>query len=278
MNTRERSKRSLSMFAVLVLMFGLVAPGVAAADDLVEAPIGVWSGPGDNTGNYALVVIMDGPVGEQPAFWMQDMTIACGGAAYIFGVAEYHSGSDLVIIGDFVCAETGDLKFHDVELFFGGGHLPEYIDPDGATEGNNYPGVWLRRCAGANSTLVGTPGDDLLVGTAGNDVIDGLGGNDTLKGLGGIDILCGQGGNDTLKGGNGIDVLIGGSGKDKLRGGSSLDVLLGGGGKDNLKGQGGNDFMFGDAKKDKLTGGGGADYANGGAGSDTCSAETRVSC
>ncbi len=266
------------MFAVLLLVFGLVGPGVAAAGEIVKAPVGVWSGPGDQPGDYDVFVIMDGPVGEQPAFWMEAVTGPCdGGPGYIFGTAELRASSDLVIIGDFVCEETGEVMF-PAEFFWGGSHLPDYIDPGFNGESPEYPDPWLRRCAGANSTIVGTAGNDVLVGTAGNDVIDGLGGNDVLKGKGGIDILCGQDGKDKLKGGGGIDVLIGDSGRDKLRGGSSLDVLLGGDGKDNLKGQGGDDFMFGDAKKDSLVGGRGTDYADGGGGSDTCSAETQVSC
>jgi hypothetical protein len=95
-----------------------------------------------------------------------------------------------------------------------------------------------------DSSIVGTPGNDVLRGTSGNDSIYGLGGNDRLKGRGGADILIGGPGSDTMYGGSGGDKLIAGHGRDKGGGqggkdkfydvDSQGDRFAGGAGKDSL--------------------------------------------
>jgi Ca2+-binding RTX toxin-like protein len=93
------------------------------------------------------------------------------------------------------------------------------------------------------TTINGTSGGDTLTGTAANELINGLGGNDTIYG---------NAGDDTIYGGSGADTVYGGSGDDCMYG------------------EGGNDHLTGDT--------GSSDFADGGAGTDTCNAETEVSC
>jgi hypothetical protein len=282
MNETGRSpRRALAMTGVVVLTLVMMA-GVGSAQERAtvgtslraeSVPSGVWSGPGEYEGDYTIVAVMDGPAGSQPMFLADLISGACDqGPAVLFGTARL-DGTDLWLRGVYRCVETGEVVWPDFQIAWGGGDLEAYIDPYNAGTA-----MWTRKCAGANSTMVGTPGDDVLTGTAGNDVIDGLGGNDIIKGKGGWDILCGQGGKDKLIGGGGIDVLVGGGKKDRLKGGSSWDLLLGEGGSDVLNGGGGDDFMFGAGGGDNLIGGGGTDYADGGSGSDACTAETEVSC
>jgi glucose/arabinose dehydrogenase len=62
------------------------------------------------------------------------------------------------------------------------------------------------RIAGAGTTIVGSPGDDVIVADERDNKI---------KGGEGDDIICGLGGDDNLKGGPGHDTLRGGHGDDK---------------------------------------------------------------
>ncbi|MGI8644706.1 MAG: calcium-binding protein [Nocardioides sp.] len=64
-------------------------------------------------------------------------------------------------------------------------------------------------CAGLNTTMVGTGGDDVLNGTPGRDVIAGLAGDDTIRGGGGDDVICAGFGTDRLAGDAGNDRLYG---------------------------------------------------------------------
>jgi Ca2+-binding RTX toxin-like protein len=68
---------------------------------------------------------------------------------------------------------------------------------------------------GGNSTLNGTPGNDIICAQAGNNVLVGNGGKDLLIG--------GPGGNDHLIAGNGPTTMIGNGGVDVLSGGSGRD-------------------------------------------------------
>ena len=79
-------------------------------------------------------------------------------------------------------------------------------------------------CAGQDTTIAGTAGNDVLLGTPGPDVFFGRAGRDTLKGLGGNDVICGGGGADRLIGGAGKDRLIGQGGKDSCAGNAGKDT------------------------------------------------------
>ena len=278
------------VFAALFLVAGMVTAGAeagaASSPRALKAPVGVWSGTGDNPAefdDYTVVAVMPGPAGSQPAFFGEYVAFShCdGGQLAMLGTAGF-AGGFVTISGDLVCVGTGNTIGHVEFRFEYDAATDTLTGVDWVFDGNvfdlTYPDPFTRKCTGNGNTIVGTSGNDALVGTAGHDVIDGRGGNDTLEGLGGIDILCGQSGKDKLIGGDHIDVLVGGSGKDTLEGGTGPDLLLGGGGKDMLKGQAGDDAMFGAAGKDTLDGEDGDDYANGGGGTDTCTAETTVSC
>jgi len=266
---------------------GAVTTGDGVGSRALMAPVGVWSGTGDNPAefdDYTVVAVMPGPAGSQPAFFGEYVVFArCGGGGQVamLGTANFADGF-VTISGDLVCVDTGE-PYGAVEFRLRYDATTDTLTGvDWVVDGNvfdlTYPGPFTRKCAGANSTLVGTSGDDVLIGTAGHDVIDGLGGNDTLKGKGGMDILCGQGGRDKLVGGGDIDVLVGAGKRDRLNGGPGWDLLLGGGGPDVGNGGGGNDVLFGDVGGDNLSGGTGTDYADGGGGADSCTAETVVSC
>jgi len=283
MSTCRRAHLSVSLASALVIVLGsLVGNGAAVAADMAwerdpkasKIPKGVWSGPGAIDGVYDVLVVRDGPKGAQPVFFAESHSSTCEwGPAVLSGTVGL-DGGELVLSGDVVCVDSGEVGFRHAELVFTtGDDFPDSISP----EGFHY-GPWLRRCDGSGATVEGTSGDDVLEGTSGNDVIDGLGGDDVIDGKGGMDVLCGGDGKDRLVGGGDIDVLVGGGGNDRLNGGPGWDLLLGEGGKDRLKGGGDGDFMFGDAKHDKINGGSGPDYADGGAGKDNCKAETRVSC
>lgn len=124
-------------------------------------------------------------------------------------------------------------------------------------------------CAGRQTTIVGTGGDDFLIGTFERDVIAGLGGNDTIQGLGGNDVICGDAGDDDIDGGGGSDLILGGSGNDELRGGAGNDKLKGQKGDDELSGDEGRDRVIGNGGSDHLLGGEGDDVLRGGGGADT---------
>jgi uncharacterized repeat protein (TIGR01451 family) len=149
--------------------------------------------------------------------------------------------------------------------------------------------------AGADCTVVGTPGDDRsLDGTKRNDVICGLGGDDTISGLDGSDRLDGGPGNDTLFGNDGSDQLFGRAGADHFGGGQGFDLarfdgatravnvdlsagtargegrldslvgvegIVGSPHDDTLKGDAGGNEIYGRAGADAITGGRGFDYA-----------------
>jgi Raf kinase inhibitor-like YbhB/YbcL family protein len=263
---------------VLLLIVAAAMPALGN-DGKAKAPVGVWSGPGDRpaaedeTDEYVIIAIADGPEGSQTAFYME--TVVGGpcemGPAYLYGTAAV-SGS-IEITGSLVC-ENGAVHSEAIVFTFD----QNGDDLESAT--SETTGPFLKACGDGVVTIEGTPGDDKpLVGTAGNDIIDGGGGNDTILGKDGYDILCGGPGNNKLKGGRHIDVMIGGPGNDKIIGGAGTDFGLGGDGKDTMKGGGDADMMHGEAKNDTiLGGGGGGDVADGGAGTDTCDAETEYDC
>jgi len=67
------------------------------------------------------------------------------------------------------------------------------------------------------------------------------------------------------------NIIQGTNGNDNLNGGAGRDLIFayGGNGNDDLRGGSGNDFIDGEA---------GIDDAAGNSGTDTCSAETEISC
>ena len=91
-----------------------------------------------------------------------------------------------------------------------------------------------------------------LNGTSSGDTLNGNSNHQCINGLGGADTISGEAGDDTISAGSGNDTVYGGSG---------------------------NDCMYGDDGDDNLTGDTGSfDYADGGTGTDTCTAETEISC
>lgn len=146
-------------------------------------------------------------------------------------------------------------------------------------------------------TLNGTPGNDLIMGLEGADIIYGHGGDDCIIGGPGAedsifggegnDVIFGNEDADSIYGENGDDLIIGGPGADNLYGGEGNDVIFGNENTDLLEGDSGNDFLQGGDGPDSLSGGagddnlvgdGGMDDANGGANTDTCDAESEISC
>lgn len=145
-------------------------------------------------------------------------------------------------------------------------------------------------------TINGTPGNDLILGLEGADKIDGKGGNDCILGGAGADKIVGGSGQDVLFGEEGTDSMLGGDDDDLMSGGAGGDIMKGGNGNDQMHGEDGADAMYGEDGDDSLHGGNGADYleggnnndvligdaqndlAKGGNGTDTCDAETKISC
>lgn len=267
-------------FLLLTFVLGAAVAVPAGAQEVrATAPVGIWSGPGDQDGDWAIVSISEGEAGRQPALWVERKVLACDlGPGMIWGVAAIEDGV-VTIIGDLVCADTGAVAETTKEFPFtyGGDRLVSEA------------GALTRKCDGGEVTVEGTPGDDVLWGTDGHDVLSGGGGDDTLIGRGGMDILCGGDGDDKLKGGMETDVLVGGGGEDKLlgnagsdlilggpdgdvvRGGAGHDVLLGGSGGDTVRGNAGRDTIDGQAGRDTLMGGRDRDDIDGGTGDDVVS-------
>ncbi len=146
-------------------------------------------------------------------------------------------------------------------------------------------------CEIDESTIVGTPGDDLLVGTDMAEVIVGLGGDDIIRGRGNADKLCGGPGHDVVSGGRGKDHVEGGQGNDRLIGGSAEDhlsyrfapgpvtVKMGAGsvlgvGRDRVTsfyyifGSIYADWIHGSRNQEVIFAGHGADWVHGGGGND----------
>lgn len=98
-------------------------------------------------------------------------------------------------------------------------------------------------CAGVQTTIIGTEGNDVIHGTDHRDVISGEGGRDRIYGLGGNDLICGGQGGDRIEGGPGGDVILGDDGVDKLFGGGGNDRVFGGGAGDHVHGGYGDDEL-----------------------------------
>lgn len=80
------------------------------------------------------------------------------------------------------------------------------------TEINDLPGI--SNLLKFDTTLIGTPENDIIWGYDGNDTLFGGNGNDVIDGREGNDVLIGNLGNDILRAGFGLDDLTGGGGSD----------------------------------------------------------------
>ena len=125
-------------------------------------------------------------------------------------------------------------------------------------EGPALAGAGDSTCAGSESTLEGTDGDDELNGTSGEDVISGLGGDDVVRGLEADDLICGDAGDDVIRGLEGEDGMFGGAGHDRLIGGEDGGGGNGGAGDDTLRGEG---FFAPGPGDDVVRGRGGSIYS-----------------
>lgn len=91
------------------------------------------------------------------------------------------------------------------------------------TEANDLPGV--SNLLTLDTTLIGTPANDIISGYVGNDILLGNNGDDSLRGNSGNDVIDGELGNDFLSGDLGNDILKAGFGQDILNGGAGNDIF-----------------------------------------------------
>lgn len=91
------------------------------------------------------------------------------------------------------------------------------------TEANDLPGV--SNLLTLDTTLIGTPANDIISGYVGNDILLGSNGDDSLRGNSGNDVIDGELGNDFLSGDLGNDILKAGFGQDILNGGAGNDIF-----------------------------------------------------
>jgi len=91
------------------------------------------------------------------------------------------------------------------------------------TKAEDLPGV--SNLLNLNTTLYGTPTNDVILGHVGNDILVGVEGDDTLSGNDGNDTVDGGPGNDVLTGGLGNDILLAGFGEDILLGNEGSDIF-----------------------------------------------------
>ena len=92
--------------------------------------------------------------------------------------------------------------------------------------------------SGINNVVVATPTQTTINGTPNQDLIVGNALNNTINGLAEADLIFGLGGNDSIKGGAGADYLFGGDGDDTFLANlneAEDDVLQGGSGIDTLQ-------------------------------------------
>jgi hypothetical protein len=121
-------------------------------------------------------------------------------------------------------------------------------------------------------------GADTIRGNGGDDVICAGTGNDTVYAGLGDDVIIGGRGNDKLHGGGGQDIVRGARGRDVVRGGNAADLVVGGNAIDRVYGGGGDDVVRGGGGDDTLWGNAGVDLAAGQGDTDSCQAETELTC
>jgi len=261
-----RGSRGSVILVVLILAIGVLAfPALGGAS--MKAPVGTWAGPtGEPDDDYGVLSIANGVIGEQSAFYVEEITGICGGGPAILAGTATMDGTDVTVIGDFRCAGAGNVFAEDFSINL------EYTGT-----GTMYWGIvdsveieWAKACPLKKKDVAKF--GPTVTATRGTSADETLGG-------GGIDVLCGGRGNDILEGDEGIDVLLGGNGKDTISGGDSEDFLNGAGSRDTLWGNRGTDLMIGGFKPDRITGGPGpGDVAIGDGGADTCNAEFEINC
>ena len=91
------------------------------------------------------------------------------------------------------------------------------------TKAEDLPGV--SNLLNFNTTLYGTPSNDVIWGHVGNDILVSDDGDDNLRGNDGNDTIDGGIGNDILTGGLGNDILLAGFGEDQLSGNEGNDIF-----------------------------------------------------
>jgi Ca2+-binding RTX toxin-like protein len=223
---------------------------------------------GGDTGNAAATII--GTPGD-------DHLIGTPGRDVIVGLA----GADIIEGGggdDLICGGAGP------DTLIGGPGSDVLLGLKGSDTLLGGTGIDYLYGGGGKDTLVGGADDDFLYGGKGKDTADySTAGAAVVVDLGSGGALGGAGNDSLVK----IENVIGstkgdtiyGSGKaNRLHGGAGNDLLVGRGSADRLYGGDGNDTLRGNAGHDLLQGGPGTDSADGGAGTDTCAAETEVSC
>ncbi len=119
-----------------------------------------------------------------------------------------------------------------------------------------------------NTTINGTPGNDVIWDLSGNNTIDGKGGNDIIcTGSGndkvttgqGSDIVIDTGGNNVIVTGAGGDAVSSGNGNDSITTGDGADVVVDSGGQNTIAVGNGNNKVTSAAGHDKITSGAGDD-------------------
>ena len=91
------------------------------------------------------------------------------------------------------------------------------------TNAEDLPGV--SNLLGFNTTLYGTPANDVIWGHVGNDILRGGDGDDNFSGSDGNDTIDGGAWDDVLTGGLGNDILLAGFEEDQLSGNENNDIF-----------------------------------------------------
>lgn len=134
---------------------------------------------------------------------------------------------ELTLIGDAAFTGViGEVRYEKV-----GGQTLVHVDTDGDAAADETltisngefdlienQTIWGDLTFSIDTTIEGTPDDDVMLGTVGDDVINSLGGNDTITTLTGNDIINAGDGDDTIiVSENGTGELDGGAGYDVVR-------------------------------------------------------------
>jgi hypothetical protein len=103
-------------------------------------------------------------------------------------------------------------------------------EPEPSVQPEPTPNPFGQTCAGLPATHVGNGGNTTITGTPGDDVIVGGSGNDTINGRGGHDVICAGPGNDVINAGGGTGEIHAGKGNDRINlNGGNYQVDTGGG-------------------------------------------------
>ena len=162
-----------------------------------------------------------------------------------------------------------------------------------------------------DSTVLGTPGDDVIIAKPSNAIVQSGLGDDLICAEHGVQILDGGPGDDAIDAGTGSVFAYGGPGDDLVKAGPGGDDIFDGPGADRYRGGRGKDLVYfdhapsgvsanlrlggavisgvfdrfrgveglsGSRFSDYLIGDGARDEIAGGAGKDRCDGEARTSC